>query len=101
MPTAVDAGKPLPETESLVVGGPASTESVTTGWAKHTAPSNAPLRNMRVIRPADFNLVFFLDLLLFFYLGMPWHPTPVMRKAADDFTISEKIGLDANVARGL
>src|ERR1019366_2443602 len=88
MSTAVDAGKALPETERLVVGGPAFTESVTAGWAKHTPPSNATPRNMPAIRPADFKLAFILDLLLFFvWVYQPWHPTPVMRKAAVDFTI--------------
>ena len=71
MSTAVDAGKALPETERLVVGGPAFTESVTAGWAKHTPPSNATPRNMPAIRPADFKLAFILDLLLFFGLGVP------------------------------
>src|ERR1035441_4687910 len=88
MSIAVDAGKPLPETERLVVGGPAFTESVTAGWGKHTPPSNATPRNMPAIRPADFKLAFILDLLLFFvWVYQPWHPTPVMRKAAVDFTI--------------
>src|ERR1019366_4320751 len=38
MSIAVDAGKPLPETERLVVGGPAFTESVTAGWGEETPP---------------------------------------------------------------
>src|ERR1035438_5063724 len=44
MSTAVDAGKPLPETERLVVGGPAFTESVTAGWGEDTPPPNTTPR---------------------------------------------------------
>src|ERR1022692_4956625 len=71
MSTSVDAGKPLSETERLVVGGPAFTESVTAGWGKDTPPRQPPPRNMPAIRPADFKLAFILDLLLFFGLGVP------------------------------
>src|ERR1022692_3719873 len=47
MSTAVDTGKPLPETKRLVVGGPAFTESVTAGWAKHNPLSNTTLNNAK------------------------------------------------------
>src|ERR1022692_207293 len=71
MSIAVDAGKPLPETERLVVGGPAFTESVTAGWGEHTPPPNNTPREIPGVRPADFKLAFILDLLLFFGLGVP------------------------------
>lgn len=93
MSTAADATKPLPETVRFVVGGPAAGESVMAGCAKHTPPNNTTPRNVPVIRPADLKLVVIVDLLLLFGFGCAilGIPTPVIRKAAEDFTISEKI----------
>jgi hypothetical protein len=47
MSIKANAGKPLPETLRLVVGGHDFTESVKVGWAKHNAESNSTLRNLR------------------------------------------------------
>jgi len=60
--------------------------------ALRSCASPGPVKTCPVIRPADFKLVVILHLfLLRSGDALPCHPSPVMRKAAEDFTISEKI----------